>query len=193
MHREADSGERGAGVLARKRADAGHAISLDERRDLEQRRFAHGANPTSIGAMTAGDMAGAEGDLRRRHCAADGNRERASAGERAADAMFVRNRRRAGDGREPRAARRAWSRSGLEQRERVRVSGLAQHRLDRPALHDHARVHDNDAVAMSGDHCEIVTDQQDRHLRFRLEAVDERENARLHRDVERRGRLIGND
>ena len=151
------------------------------------------ANSHFAGAMTAGDVAGAEGDLGRRHGAADVDGERASAGEWAADAMFVRNRRRAGNGLQPRAARRAWSRAGFEQRQRVGVSGLAQHRLDRPALHDHARIHDDDAVAMSGDHREIVADEQDRHLRFRPQSVDEGENARLHRDVERRGRLVGDD
>ncbi len=144
------------------------------------------------------DDSGRSGQRRRRPRAArlvaasiDG--ERASAGEWAARAMVVRNRRRAGDGLQPGAARRARSRAGFEQRQRVGVSGLAQHRLDRAALHDHAGIHDDDAVAMPGDHRKIVADQQDRHLQFRAQAVDEGENARLHRDVERRRRLIGND
>src|ERR1700722_4574382 len=111
--------------------------------------------------MTARDMAPLEGDLRRRHSATDGNRERASASERAARVMLARSRRGAGDGLEPRATRRAWARARLEQRQRVGVPWLTQHRFDRAALHDHARIHDDDAVAMPGDHREIVADKQD--------------------------------
>ena len=107
--------------------------------------------------------------------------------------MLVLSRRRAGNGLEPRAAWRAWPRPGLEQRQRVGVPRLTQHRLDRPALHDHAGVHDDHTVTMPGDHGQVVADEQDGHLRFRPEAVDEGEDGRLHGDVERRGRLIGDD
>ena len=46
---------------------------------------------------------------------------------------------------------------------------------------------------MSGDNREVMAHQQERHPRFRAQAVDEGENARLHRDVERRRRLVGDD
>ena len=48
MHGEADPGQSGTSILPRKRTDAGRAVSLDERTDLEQRRVAHDTNPASL-------------------------------------------------------------------------------------------------------------------------------------------------
>ncbi len=44
---------------------------------------------------------------------------------------------------------------------------------------------------MAGDDRKVVADEDQRGLRFGAKPIDQGENARLHGDVERRGRLVG--
>ena len=58
-------------------------------------------------------------------------------------------------------------------------------------LDDPARVHDVRVVGALGDHAEVVRDQDDRHPQPVLQAVDEVEDLGLDGDVQRGGRLVG--
>ena len=56
---------------------------------------------------------------------------------------------------------------------------------------DVARVHHRHVVARLGDDAEVVRDEEDRHAVLALELEQEREDLILDRDVERGGRLVG--
>ncbi len=57
---------------------------------------------------------------------------------------------------------------------------------------DHAPgIHHGDLVGHFGDHAEVVGDQDDRHAGLLLQVAQQVEDLRLHGDVERRGRLVG--
>ncbi len=60
-------------------------------------------------------------------------------------------------------------------------------------LDDLAGVHHLDPVAEAGHHGEVVRDEQHRHAGLALEFLDQGEDLRLHRDVERGGRLVGDE
>ena len=64
--------------------------------------------------------------------------------------------------------------------------------LDRPAFDDLAVVHHANPVGKLAHDAEIVGDEQHRHAEPRLRVLQQLENLRLHSDVERRGRLVGN-
>ena len=72
-----------------------------------------------------------------------------------------------------------------------------QRRLDdvahRPHLDDPPGIHDGDAVGGLGDHAHVVGDQHDGGAALPGEPPDQRDDLRLHRDVERGGRLVGDD
>ena len=61
----------------------------------------------------------------------------------------------------------------------------------RRALDDAAGIHHRDLVGAAGDDAEIVGDQDHRHVPPLLLARQQVEDLRLHRDVERGGRLVG--
>jgi hypothetical protein len=67
----------------------------------------------------------------------------------------------------------------------------AQKRGAAAALHDPAAVQHDHVIGHVGDHAEIVGDEQDRHAEFALELAHQLQDLRLDRDVERRGRLVG--
>ena len=73
----------------------------------------------------------------------------------------------------------------------VRVLGVLEDRLDRPLLDDPAAVHHHDPLAQARDHAEVVGDQDDRHAELAPQRLQQLQDLRLHRDVERRGRLVG--
>ena len=54
-----------------------------------------------------------------------------------------------------------------------------------------AAVHHGDLVGVPGDDAEVVGDEDHRHVALAALLVDEVEDLRLHGDVERRGRLVG--
>src|SRR5271168_262055 len=58
---------------------------------------------------------------------------------------------------------------------------------DAPAIHDRGRLTD---VRDDG---EIMADQEEGHARLALEIAHEVERLRLHRDIKRRDRLVGDD
>ena len=59
------------------------------------------------------------------------------------------------------------------------------------ALHDPAAIQHDHVVGHVGDHAEVVGDVQDRHVQLVLEILHQLQNLRLDRDVERGGRLVG--
>ena len=69
----------------------------------------------------------------------------------------------------------------------VRVLHHVAHRAD---LDDAAGVHHGDAVGGLGDHAHVVGDQHDRGAPLPAEPLQERDDLRLDRHVERRGRLV---
>ena len=66
-----------------------------------------------------------------------------------------------------------------------------EERRRRRALDDAAGIHHRDLVGAAGDDAEIVGDQDHRHVAALLLARQQVEDLRLHGDVERRRRLVG--
>ena len=54
-------------------------------------------------------------------------------------------------------------------------------------------IHHGDPVRGLGDHAHVVGDQHDGRAVLAAEALQQRDDLRLHRDVERRRRLVGDD
>ena len=69
--------------------------------------------------------------------------------------------------------------------------GCGEHALDRAVLDDLAVVHHADAVGDLAHDAEVVGDEQHRHAEPLLRVLEQLEDLRLHRDVERGGRLVG--
>ena len=67
------------------------------------------------------------------------------------------------------------------------------HVLHRADLGDPARIHHRDPIGGFGDHAHVVSDQHHRRAVIAPEALDQRDDLRLHGDVERGGRLVGDD
>ena len=61
----------------------------------------------------------------------------------------------------------------------------------RPDLDDAAGVHHGDAVRGLGDHAHVVRDQHHRGAVLAAQPLQQLDDLRLDRDVERRGRLVG--
>ena len=79
-----------------------------------------------------------------------------------------------------------------EQGHRVRVRGIVEHRLDRTAgLDDLTGVHHGDVVADVGDDAEVVADDDHREPGVADQSTQQAEDLGLHGDVERGGRLVG--
>ena len=81
----------------------------------------------------------------------------------------------------------------VEQRLRVRVVGLGQDGAGGARLDELARLHDRHAVAQVGDDAEVVRDEEHRHVALGLQVAEQVEHFGLHRHVEGRGRLVGDD
>ena len=81
-------------------------------------------------------------------------------------------------------------RARREQRLGVRVGGIAEDAVDVAELDDPAEVHHSDLVGDVLDHGEVVRHEQVREAELLLQADDEVEDLRLHRDVERRHGLV---
>ena len=71
------------------------------------------------------------------------------------------------------------------------MAGLGVQLVGGGQLDDLAGVHDRDPVAQPGDHAEVVGDQQHDEPEPLLEVGDQVEDLRLDGDVERGGRLVG--
>ncbi len=98
---------------------------------------------------------------------------------------------RARDRHELLLARTAQRRDRVEQAPRVRVLWAGEQQLGRRGLDDPPGVHHGDVVGHLGDDAEVVRDDHDRHPELALQALEQRENLRLHGHVERRRRLVG--
>ena len=102
-------------------------------------------------------------------------------------------RRRPRDRAQPLGARRVETRDRLQEPPRVRMLRLREQHLARRLLEHAARVHDGDVVAHLRDHAEIVRDEDDRGPEVVAQRLDELQHLRLHRHVERRRRLVGDE
>ena len=63
----------------------------------------------------------------------------------------------------------------------------------RRQLHDLAEVHDRDPVGDVPDDCEVVRDEEVREAELALQLLEQVDDLRLDRDVERRHRLVADD
>jgi hypothetical protein len=84
----------------------------------------------------------------------------------------------------------ARTRHGGQQGARVRVLRRTQHFIDRSLLDDTAQVHHRHGVRQMIDDGEVVGDEQVGEPEIGLQVGEQIENLRLHRNVERRGRLV---
>ena len=66
-----------------------------------------------------------------------------------------------------------------------------EHVVHRPGLDDLAVLHHADPVGDLAHDAEIVGDEQHRHAEAGLQVLQQRQDLRLHGDVERGGRLVG--
>src|SRR5260221_173432 len=106
-------------------------------------------------------------------------------GEGGSQRRFVRPAAARGERRAVEALARA------QQLLRIGMGGdAAAQPLDVERLDDLALAHDGEAVADIGDDGEVVADQHDGQPVLGAQAVEQVEDLRLHRDVERRGRLV---
>ena len=71
------------------------------------------------------------------------------------------------------------------------MAGALQDRLDRAPLDDAAGVHDDHVVTHLSDHPEVMRDQDDRRVGAPAEIAEQFQDLRLSGDIERRGRLVG--
>jgi hypothetical protein len=85
----------------------------------------------------------------------------------------------------------AAARLGLQQHPRVRVARGGEDRGDRALLHRLAVLHHHHAVGVAADDLQVVGDEQHRHPLAPAQLRQEFEHLGLDGDVERRGRLVG--
>ena len=71
--------------------------------------------------------------------------------------------------------------------------GASENLGDCAGFDDFPLLHDGDVVGEAADDAEVVGDEQHRHAVLGLQVFQEREDLRLHRDVERRRRLVGDE
>src|SRR6267143_790083 len=88
------------------------------------------------------------------------------------------------EARAPRACRDA--RNGSHQPRGIGVLRRMEHVADRADLYDTAGIHDRDAIGGLGDDPHVVRDQHYRRAALARDALDERDDLRLHRHVERK-------
>ena len=144
-------------------ADAGLAMA---RRDLAHFRHGPGAVGHRVGTTRPEHAAGRRID-----------RARNIAAEHDAPALAVGIR----DG------------NGRQQRLGVGMLRAADELLRRRVLHDAAEIHDDDAVGDVFDDGEIVGDEEVGEAELALQIVQQVDDLRLDRHVERRDRLVGDD
>ena len=89
--------------------------------------------------------------------------------------------------------RRFALRLGGEQRLRVGCAGVGEHLGHRARLDDAALLHHDHVVGDAPHDVEIVGDEQERHAELRLQVLEQLQDLRLNGDVERGGRLVGDE
>ena len=169
----------GGGLRGRLRADLGRPARWRQPAPGEMARRADGRE-------------GRRDVAQRRRDVADRHRVRAAALEQAAGGEVQRVGDDALDDLEP-FALLAEARDRGEQALRVRVMRLGVDGVDVGPLDDLAGVHHDDLVGHLGDHAQVVGDEHDRHLVLLAQRLHELEDLGLDRDVERGGRLVGDE
>src|SRR5687768_5439778 len=149
--------------------------------------------PSWSGHVTASLLAGAGLDELRRPLGADADRERAALDEAAAghgadDAVVGAAYRQLVD-----TQARTRIRHGREEQARVRMQRALEHRFRWPALDDLTRVHDEHLVGDVARAREVVRDVEEGELALLLQLQHQVQNPDPDRDVEHRGRLVGED
>ena len=91
------------------------------------------------------------------------------------------------------ARQRSEVRNGGEQALRVRVLGCLEHLVGGAGLDDQAALHHDHPVGKVGDDAHVVGDQDDAGVDAVAQVAHQLEDLRLHRDVERRRRLVGDE
>ena len=79
----------------------------------------------------------------------------------------------------------------MEQRFGVGVTRTDEEIRRRPVLNDLTGVHHRHVIGDIGDHAEVVRDEDHRHVFLALQPVQQLDDLRLCRDIERRGGLVG--
>ena len=162
--------------------------ALGQPGDAEQRLGAHAAAPDEgAGGAVLGE-AGVEGDGDRVALVAA---ELAARLERTARRQVGEAWRLARDRRRRRGVGYLERGHRLDQAAGVGVAGAVHHRPVEPGLQPPPGVHHDDLVAGLGDHAEVVGDEHDRHPVLGLGVHQQREDLLLGGDVERGGRLVG--
>ena len=158
----------------------------DERRGLARLRLLVEVTGLLVRRVVRGD------GEHRLALAADGHRVRAARVEPAARRRVEQRRRLARDLVEALDVH-VEPRQRSHQPPGVRVTRLVEDRAHGTALGDPRRVHDDHVVRGLGDDAEVVRDHDHGRAEVLLHALDERQDLRLGRDVQRGGRLVGDD
>src|SRR5215218_1222752 len=111
--------------------------------------------------------------------------------EGAALRQGIERRHHAGNVGQPLGAFGAGDRRRADQADRVGVQGVLEQIVDGRFLDLAAGIHHHDAIGGLGDDAEVVGDEQHGHAAVALQALEQRQHLRLHRDVECGGRLVG--
>ena len=98
-----------------------------------------------------------------------------------------------GDRDERRPPRRIGDEDRVEEPARIGMAGVAEDLRPAAGLDDLAEIHHRDPMADPLDHRHVVGDEEIGEAEFRLQLAEKVENPRLHRDVERRDALVGDD
>ena len=156
-------------------------IDLGDAFELQQRRHASTLqHATRRAALTCSGGRAA-------HCV---DPQRTARHERASGPEPARDRRRTFD-RMDLSGRVRKARHAGEQRARVGLARRGEQRRDRRLLHQHAAIQDDGAAAHLRHEIEIVRDEQQREAEPLAQILQQADDLRLHGDVERGGRLIG--
>ena len=84
-------------------------------------------------------------------------------------------------------------RNSSEQRPRVGVLGVAEDGTDGALFDNPAQIHDGDAVGRLGDHRQLVCDEDHGEAELLLQILEQVQQLRLHRYVQRAHGLIGDE
>src|SRR6266700_3638871 len=94
------------------------------------------------------------------------------------------------DARQHAALRGIRNRRGIAKHARIGMARRREHARLRPLLDDASEIHHRYARAEPADHPEIVTDKHEGEATARLQFLQQQQDLRLHRHIERRYRLV---
>ena len=188
--RAAAARARGRATAARRRTYRATSVELEQRRRAITRQRLGGASPSSAGRRV-GARPGIE--HRARSC-----RQRSIACAGSADGTRSRREWRSSRGIVPSICASRSRSSTIDGIEPIRptVYGCARpvdHVGDRADLDDAARVHHGDAIGGLGDHAHVVRHQHHRGAVLAAQPLQQLDDLRLDRHVERGRRLVGDD